>query len=119
MIRQIEEKVVNRLRQVTSAIQQDGANQVSIIRSTAEREAAVEFARATALRAEIVGKALAEDPAPTRGGRRRCSRCSRRSACSRATRALTLLPAGGAALGALLASSSGEAATPGRTTGTR
>jgi hypothetical protein len=29
--RQIEEKVVNRLRQVTSAIKQDGANQVSII----------------------------------------------------------------------------------------
>jgi regulator of protease activity HflC (stomatin/prohibitin superfamily) len=45
MIRQIEEKVVNRLRQVTSAIQQDGANQVSVIRSTAERQAAVEFAR--------------------------------------------------------------------------
>jgi regulator of protease activity HflC (stomatin/prohibitin superfamily) len=58
MIRQIEEKVVNRLRQVTSAIQQDGANQVSIIRNTAERQAAVEFARAIALRAEIVGKAL-------------------------------------------------------------
>jgi regulator of protease activity HflC (stomatin/prohibitin superfamily) len=37
MIRQIEEKVVNRLRQVTSAIKQDGANQVSIITSTAER----------------------------------------------------------------------------------
>jgi regulator of protease activity HflC (stomatin/prohibitin superfamily) len=29
MIKQIEEKVVNRLRQVTSAIKQDGANQVS------------------------------------------------------------------------------------------
>jgi regulator of protease activity HflC (stomatin/prohibitin superfamily) len=58
MIRQIEEKVVNRLRQVTSAIQQDGANQVSIIRNTAERQAAVEFARATAIRAEIVGGAL-------------------------------------------------------------
>ncbi|MCU0241162.1 MAG: SPFH domain-containing protein [Vicinamibacteria bacterium] len=58
MIRQIEEKVVNRLRQVTSAIQQDGANQVSIIRNTAERQAAVEFARAIALRAEIVGAAL-------------------------------------------------------------
>ncbi|MBL0160930.1 MAG: hypothetical protein IPP47_28180 [Bryobacterales bacterium] len=37
MIRQIEEKVVNRLRQVTSAIKQDGANQVSIITSSAER----------------------------------------------------------------------------------
>lgn len=60
MIRQIEEKVVNRLRQVTSAILQDGANQVSIIRSTAEREAAVEFARAAAMRPRIVGEALGE-----------------------------------------------------------
>ena len=37
MIKQIEEKVVNRLRQVTSAIRQDGANRVSIITNTAER----------------------------------------------------------------------------------
>lgn len=58
MMRQIEEKVVNRLRQVTSAIRQDGANQVSIIRSSADREAAVEFAKAAALRPQIVGKAL-------------------------------------------------------------
>ncbi|MDB6154439.1 MAG: band 7 protein [Chthoniobacteraceae bacterium] len=58
MIRQIEEKVVNRLRQVTSAIKQDGANQVSIIMSTAEREAAIEFAKAAALRPRIVGEAL-------------------------------------------------------------
>jgi regulator of protease activity HflC (stomatin/prohibitin superfamily) len=50
MIRQIEEKVVNRLRQVTSAIRQAGANQVSVITSSAEREAAVEFARAAAIR---------------------------------------------------------------------
>jgi regulator of protease activity HflC (stomatin/prohibitin superfamily) len=65
MIRQIEEKVVNRLRQVTSAIQQDGANQVSVITSSAERTAAVEFARAAALRPRIVGAALqriAADP---------------------------------------------------------
>ena len=55
MIQQIEEKVVNRLRQVTSAIKQDGANQVSIITSTAEREAAIEFAKAAAMRPEIVG----------------------------------------------------------------
>jgi regulator of protease activity HflC (stomatin/prohibitin superfamily) len=60
MIRQIEEKVVNRLRQVTSAIKQDGANQVSIITSTAERQAAVEFARANAVRPKIVGEALQE-----------------------------------------------------------
>jgi regulator of protease activity HflC (stomatin/prohibitin superfamily) len=65
MIRQIEEKVVNRLRQVTSAIKQDGANQVSIITSTADRQAAVEFAKAAATRPEIVGAALqeiAQDP---------------------------------------------------------
>ena len=65
MIRQIEEKVVNRLRQVTSAIRQDGANQVSIITNTAERTAAVEFAKAAAMRPLIVGAALnriSEDP---------------------------------------------------------
>src|SRR5438477_10812269 len=65
MIRQIEEKVVNRLRQVTSAIKQDGANQVSIITSTAERQAAVEFAKAAAIRPAVVGQALqliSEDP---------------------------------------------------------
>jgi regulator of protease activity HflC (stomatin/prohibitin superfamily) len=58
MIRQIEEKVVNRLRQVTSAIRQDGANQVSIITNTAERQAAIEFAKAAAMRPQIVGAAL-------------------------------------------------------------
>ena len=58
MIRQIESKVVNRLRQVTSAIKQDGANQVSIITSTAERRAAIEFAKASALRPQLVGAAL-------------------------------------------------------------
>jgi regulator of protease activity HflC (stomatin/prohibitin superfamily) len=65
MIKQIEEKVVNRLRQVTSAIKQDGANQVSIITSTAERQAAIELAKAQALRPEIVGAALqtiSQDP---------------------------------------------------------
>ena len=60
MIRQIEAKVVNRLRQVTSAIKQDGANQVSIITSTAERQAAIEFAKAEAMRPSIVGAALNE-----------------------------------------------------------
>lgn len=58
MIHQIEEKVVNRLRQVTSAIRQDGANRVGLITSAAEREAAVEFARADAMRPKIVGEAL-------------------------------------------------------------
>lgn len=59
MIRQIEAKVVNRLRQVTSAILQDGANRVNIITSTAERKAAIEFARAKAVRPQILGQALA------------------------------------------------------------
>jgi regulator of protease activity HflC (stomatin/prohibitin superfamily) len=58
MIRQIEAKVVNRLRQVTSAIKQDGANQVSIITSTAERQAAIAFAQAQAIRPKILGEAL-------------------------------------------------------------
>jgi regulator of protease activity HflC (stomatin/prohibitin superfamily) len=58
MIQQIEEKVVNRLRQVTSAIRQDGLNQVNLISSTAERQAAVEFAKAAAMRPSIVGTAL-------------------------------------------------------------
>ena len=60
MISQIEAKVVNRLRQVTAAINQAGANQVSIITSTAERQAAIEFAKAAAMRPHIVGEALQE-----------------------------------------------------------
>ena len=65
MILQIEQKVVNRLRQVTAAIQQDGSNRVNVIRSTADREAAVEFAKAATTRPRIVGDALgqiAKDP---------------------------------------------------------
>ncbi len=60
MIHQIEEKVVNRLRQVTAAIKQAGANQVSVITSSAEREAAVEFAKAAAIRPATLGAALQE-----------------------------------------------------------
>ena len=60
MISQIEQKVVNRLRQVTAAIQQDGSNRVNVIRSTAERQAAVEFAKAAATRPRIVGQALSK-----------------------------------------------------------
>jgi hypothetical protein len=60
MIKQIEEKVVNRLRQVTSAIKQAGANQVSVITSSAEREAAIEFAKAAAIRPATIGQALEE-----------------------------------------------------------
>ncbi len=58
MIHQIEQKVVNRLRQVTSAIRQAGANQVDIITSAAEKEAAREFAKAKAMRPRLVGQAL-------------------------------------------------------------
>jgi regulator of protease activity HflC (stomatin/prohibitin superfamily) len=60
MISQIEQKVVNRLRQVTGAIQQDGHNRVNVIRSAAEREAATEFAKAAAMRPNIVGSVLAQ-----------------------------------------------------------
>lgn len=60
MIRQIEQKVVNRLRQVTSAIRQAGANQVDIITSSAERQAATEFAKARSVRPQMIGEALKE-----------------------------------------------------------
>jgi regulator of protease activity HflC (stomatin/prohibitin superfamily) len=58
MIKQIEEKVVNQLRQVTSAIEQDGKNQVNVIASKAEQEASVEFAKAAAMRPQIVAATL-------------------------------------------------------------
>ena len=58
MINQIESKVVNRLRQVTAAIRQDGENQVNIITSSAQRTAATEFAKAAAIRPKIVGEAM-------------------------------------------------------------
>ena len=69
MIKQIEEKVVNRLRQVTSAIKQAGANQVSVITSSAERAASIEFAKASAIRPNTLGQALreiAQEPAVSR-----------------------------------------------------
>ncbi len=58
MISQIEEKVVNQLRQVTSAIEQDGLNQVNIIASKAQQEASIEWAKAAAIRPKIVGESL-------------------------------------------------------------
>ncbi|MBP9838394.1 MAG: SPFH/Band 7/PHB domain protein [Proteobacteria bacterium] len=60
MIRQIETKIVNQLRQVTSAIRQDGENQVNIITSSAQKQAAAEFAKAAAIRPKIIGDALTE-----------------------------------------------------------
>ncbi len=58
MIRQIESKVVNRLRQVTAGITQHGENQVRIITSEAQKSAAAEFAKASAVRPKIIGEAL-------------------------------------------------------------
>ena len=60
MIHQIEQKVVNRLTQVTSAIRQAGDNQVDIIKSAADREASIEFAKAHAIRPRLVGQTLKE-----------------------------------------------------------
>ncbi len=60
MIHQIEQKVVNRLREVTSAIRQAGDNQVDIITSRAEREASIEFAKAHAVWPCLVGEAMKE-----------------------------------------------------------
>lgn len=60
MIRQIEQKIVNRLTQVTSAIRQAGGNQVDIIKSAADRKASIEFAKAQAVRPRLVGKTLGE-----------------------------------------------------------
>jgi hypothetical protein len=58
MVRQIEGKVVNRLRQVTAAIKQDGLNQVNIIKSRAEQQAATEFAKAASMRPKIVSETI-------------------------------------------------------------
>jgi hypothetical protein len=58
MIKQIEQKVINQLRQITSAIEQDGLNQVNVIKSRAEQEASIEFAKAAAVRPQIVGNTL-------------------------------------------------------------
>lgn len=106
MIRQIEEKVVNRLRQVTSAIRQDGVNQVSIITSSAEREAAIEFAKAATMRPHIVGQALDEiSREPEVSAALFEVLETQRALDSRA--ALTLLPSGGQGelMATLLASS--------------
>jgi regulator of protease activity HflC (stomatin/prohibitin superfamily) len=105
MIRQIEEKVVNRLRQVTSAIRQDGANQVSIITNTAERTAAVEFAKAAAMRPQIVGAALnriSQDPEIEAALFEVLENQKLLSGEAR----LTLIPRGSELLGQLLAASS-------------
>jgi regulator of protease activity HflC (stomatin/prohibitin superfamily) len=114
MIKQIESKVVNRLRQVTSAIKQDGANQVSIIASTAERQAAVEFAKAAAVRPEIVGKAL-EKISQDREVMAGMFGILEAQKIIAGEARITMLPAGGALLGELLAAGGGKeraSATP-------
>jgi regulator of protease activity HflC (stomatin/prohibitin superfamily) len=103
MIRQIEAKVVNRLRQVTSAIKQDGANQVSIITSTADRQAAIEFAKAEAMRPQIVGQALheiAKDPEVASA----LFDILENQRITEGKAALTLMPSGSAPLAKLFAS---------------
>ncbi len=112
MIRQIEQKISNRLVQVTSAIRQAGTNQVDVIKSAAEKEAATEFARAAAMRPYLVGQTLntiAED-------REVLSALLEVLQIQKVTRSkadLTLLPAGGRLLGDLLASEDASRARTG------
>lgn len=111
MIRQIESKVVNRLRQVTAAITQDGANRVSIITSAAEKEAAVEFAKAGAIRPQIVGSALqkiSEDPEIASV----LFEILQTQNLLEGNARITLLPPGGSILADLLAAGGGDASQP-------
>jgi regulator of protease activity HflC (stomatin/prohibitin superfamily) len=113
MIRQIEAKVVNRLRQVTSAIKQDGVNQVSIITSTAERQAAIEFAKAEAMRPRIVGEALnaiAVDPDVANA----LFEILETQKITEGKAGLTLMPSGSAPLAKLFAAAPPENGAPAR-----
>lgn len=112
MTHQIEEKVVNRLRQVTSAIRQDGANQVSVITSSADRTAAVEFARAAAIRPEIVGAAL-RDIGTDRALASAMFEVLEVQKLLASPARVTLLPASGTDRGQLVAQLAARAATPG------
>lgn len=60
MIKEIERKVVNRLRQVTASMRQEGENKVAIIGSNAEKEASRRLGKAQAVRPKIVGEALSK-----------------------------------------------------------
>jgi regulator of protease activity HflC (stomatin/prohibitin superfamily) len=111
MISQIEAKVVNRLRQVTSAIKQAGANQVSIISSTAERQAAIEFAKAAAMRPHIVGEALKEISQDARVSQALFEVLEVQNIISGEAR-ITLIPPKRDTLGALLASETAPPAVP-------
>lgn len=103
MIGQIEEKVVNRLKQVTSAIRQEGVNRVSLITGTAERQAAIEFAKAAALRPQLVGAALREVMERPLVGRALFDVLEAQQ-LTQGSADLVLVPSGNATLSALLAS---------------
>lgn len=60
MIQEIERKVVNRLRQVTAAMRQDGNNKVALIQSDADKNASQRLGEALAVRPQIIGEVLAE-----------------------------------------------------------
>lgn len=58
MVRDITDKVVKRLVQVTSAMKQDGENRVGLIKSQTAKTVSREMARALATRPEVVGQTL-------------------------------------------------------------
>lgn len=60
MILEIERKVVNRLRQVTAAMKQDGENKIALIHSDADKKASQRLGEAQAVRPKVVGDALAQ-----------------------------------------------------------
>ncbi|MBL9207121.1 MAG: SPFH/Band 7/PHB domain protein [Opitutaceae bacterium] len=60
MIMEIQRKVVNRLRQVTAAMKQAGDNEVALIHSSADMQAAQRLGEAQAVRPMVIGKALAQ-----------------------------------------------------------
>lgn len=60
MVKNITEKVVKRLVQVTSAMKQDGDNRVGLIKSETAYNVSQKMAEAGAARPQIVGQALNE-----------------------------------------------------------
>src|SRR5580698_2642291 len=116
MIKQIEEKVVNRLRQVTSAIKQAGANQVSVITSSAEREAAIEFAKAAVIRPQTLRQVFQEIASVPAVGEALFQILETQRMMASSAR-LMLLPAGphGRVLSTLLAADATQKSPPGPT----
>lgn len=58
MVKNITDKVVKRLVQVTSAMKQDGENRVGLIRSETANKVSQKMAEAKSTRPQVVGKAL-------------------------------------------------------------